>query len=557
MDNQRLFLYIGLIFILALIWQAWEADYGAGARQRPAVAEQQPAPGAVPEDRPSLPATSGPDLPVTPEIAQTEAEAAARIDSTGQVRVVTDTLDVVIDLKGGTITRADLPQYPVSVDEPDVPFRLMATSYAKYFVAQSGLLGNDNPAPDHYAQFSATANEFRLAEGIDTLEVPLSWTDPSGLKVTKTYVFKRDAYVVDVRYTIDNATDNAWTGRLYRQLQRSPAVEGATQKFIYTYTGAVIYSEAEKYEKVSFEDMEENQLNRTFAGGWAAMIQHYFLAAWIPDQQTDNTYYSKVLNVPEGKRYIVGIYSPSLQVGAQSSATVSSRLFLGPKDQDRMDDVAEGLRLTVDYGWLTIIAYPLFLALRWIHGFVGNWGWAIIILTIAIKAVFYKLSEASYKSMAKMRKLQPRMQALKERYGDDRQRMGQATMELYKKEKINPLGGCLPILVQIPVFIALYWMLLESVELRQAPFMLWIQDMSTKDPYYILPLIMGVTMFIQQKLNPAPVDPLQAKIFMALPLVFTVFFAFFPSGLVLYWVVNNILSIAQQYYITRYVIGVK
>ena len=295
--------------------------------------------------------------------------------------------------------------------------------------------------------------------------------------------------------------------------------------------------------------MLEADLDRTITDGWAAMLQHYFLGALIPPAGVAEHFYTKTLS---NARYVIGMIAPSWRTVADGeSGTFSTRLFIGPKLQDQMREVATGLELTVDYGLLTVLAQPLFWLLKTINNLVGNWGWAIVIVTLIIKLVFYKLSETSYRSMANMRKLTPRLQSLKERYGDDRQKLNQAMMELYKKEKINPLGGCLPILVQIPVFIALYWVLLESVELRQAPFMLWIQDMSSPDPYFILPLLMGASMLIQQKLNPAPLDPIQAKVMMVLPIVFTVFFAFFPSGLVLYWVVNNILSIAQQWVITR------
>jgi YidC/Oxa1 family membrane protein insertase len=310
----------------------------------------------------------------------------------------------------------------------------------------------------------------------------------------------------------------------------------------------VYYSPEDKYTKESFDDMRDARLQREVSDGWIAMIQHYFLSAWIPPSGTVETFYTNVL---DNSRYIIGKYSSPVTIASGASHSFENRLFVGPKLQETLTEVAPGLELAVDYGWLTVIAQPIFWLLNKIHSIVGNWGWAIIILTILIKLAFYKLSETSYKSMANMRKMTPRMQALKDRYGDDKQRLNQAMMELYKKEKINPLGGCLPILVQIPVFIALYWVLLESVEMRHAPFALWLNNLSAPDPYFVLPLIMGVSMFVQQKLNPPPPDPIQAKVMMSLPFVFTVFFAFFPSGLVLYWVVNNLLSIAQQWYITQ------
>jgi YidC/Oxa1 family membrane protein insertase len=316
----------------------------------------------------------------------------------------------------------------------------------------------------------------------------------------------------------------------------------------------VLYSQEDKYEKIKFDAMRESNLNRTVTGGWAAMIQHYFLAAWIPSQDETNTYYTKA---PGDNRYIIGMVGAVKTIAPGETGTLDARLYVGPKLQDHLQQVAKGLELTVDYGILTIISEPLFWVLKHIHSIVGNWGWSIIIITIMLKALFYKLSETSYKSMAHMRKVQPRLQALKERYGDDKQKLNEAMMKMYREEKINPLGGCLPILVQIPVFIALYWMLLESVEMRQAPFMLWIKDLSTADPYYVLPVLMGITMLIQHRLNPTPMDPIQARVMMILPIAFTFFFMFFPAGLVLYWVVNNTLSIAQQWYITRVVIGTK
>jgi YidC/Oxa1 family membrane protein insertase len=321
-----------------------------------------------------------------------------------------------------------------------------------------------------------------------------------------------------------------------------------------TYTGGVIYSHEEKYEKLTFKDMDNEALSRDVTGGWLAMIQHYFIGAWIPGKQETNHFYSKV---PVDGRYILGLIGAPLSIAAGESAELNSKLYVGPKLQNKMSQVAEGLELTVDYGILTIISKPLFWLLELIHGVVNNWGWAIIFLTVLLKAAFYKLSETSYKSMAQMRKMQPKLQLLKENYGDDKQKLNEAMMKMYREEKINPLGGCLPILVQIPVFIALYWMLLENVEIRQQPFMLWITDLTAQDPYYILPVLMGITMLIQHKLNPSPLDPIQARVMMILPIAFTFFFLFFPSGLVLYWVVNNTLSIAQQYYITRVVIGTK
>ena len=543
MDNFRLFLFMGLALVLLLLYQAWLRDYG-------------PAPQAVANGAATSSVTARPDdsIPTAPPAAPArdlpgsvpgaEPPSAPRADT---VRVVTDTLAVEISTRGGDLRRVDLPTYPVSVDQPETPFRLLDDGAGLYFIAQSGLLAGSGEAPNHTAEFVAEQAEYRLADGADTLVVPLRWRGADGLEVEKRFTFHRDSFLVDVAFIVNNRAAEPRELSHYRQLQRTQPVDGG-QAFIYTYTGGVIYSPEEKYEKIDFDDMAGKSLSRDITGGWAAMIQHYFLAAWIPEADELNRYETRLV---DGTRYLLRLISPATRIEAGASERFASRLYVGPKEQARLRDTAEGLVLTVDYGVLTFIAQPIYWLMEKIHGLVGNWGWTIILLTMLIKAVFYKLSETSYRSMANMRKMQPKLTALRERYGDDKQRLQQAMMEVYKKEKINPLGGCLPILVQIPVFIALYWVLLESVELRQAPFILWIQDLSTKDPFYVLPIVMGASMFVQQKLNPAPPDPMQAKIMMALPIVFTAMFLFFPSGLVLYWVVNNLLSIAQQWFIIR------
>ena len=339
---------------------------------------------------------------------------------------------------------------------------------------------------------------------------------------------------------------------MYRQFKRTESTGIEQSRFLYTYTGGVLSTEENPYEKIEFGDMEDQDLKQEIKQGWVAMIQHYFVGAWIGEKDKTNHVYTKV---SDGNKYVIGMLTPQASVAPGSTGSIKARAYVGPKLQEQLKDVAPNLVLTVDYGWLTILAEPIFWFMKWIQSVVGNWGWTIILLTISIKLMFYKLSETSYKSMANLRRVHPRLQSLKERFGDDKQGMQQAMMKIYKEEKINPLGGCLPILVQIPVFIALYWVLLESVEMRQAPFILWLDDLSSKDPYYVLPLLMGASMLIQQKLNPAPLDPVQAKIMMMLPIVFTVFFAFFPAGLVLYWVANNVLSITQQWVITKRIAG--
>ncbi len=552
MDNLRLILFVALAMVLFLLWQAWEKDYGPG---RPVVAE-----GSAPGDMalPGLGTEPGmASLPTISETSTIDTTAGPAADTTVKpteparqlIRVETDLLDMQIDSRGGTVREIFLKDFPVSVDTPDEKFQLMKPDTPNLFIAQSGLYGGEKErTPTHETLFQAGAAHYIMADDKDSLTVDLVWSHADGMKVTKRFIFTRGSYQIVVQHLVENGSARAWTGREYRQLLRSPGEKNGDSSFSYAYTGGAIYSPEEKYEKISFDDMEKSKLDLDVKGGWVAMLQHYFLGAWVPPAEENNHFYSSVLS---GDRYQIGAYTPAISVAPGSSHQFSSSLVVGPKWQDRLEEIAPGLDLTVDYGWLTVLAKPIFWTLKQIHELIGNWGWSIIFLTLLIKLAFYKLSETSYKSMANMRRMTPRMQALKDRYGDDKQRLNQAMMELYKKEKINPLGGCLPIVIQIPVFIALYWVLAEAVELRQAPFMLWIDDLSIKDPYFVLPVIMGISMFVQQKLNPAPPDPMQAKIMMSLPFVFTVFFAFFPAGLVLYWVVNNLLSIAQQWYITR------
>ena len=556
MDNVRVFLFLGLAMVLLLIYQAWMQDYGLQpvVQTAPATTGTESAVPSAPGTVPNLPgASSLPDAASLPPVAG-ELAPQRQLVSGQPVRVITDLFDVEINTRGGDIRRALLRQYPVALEHPDEPFSLMNDTGSQLFVAQSGLLAgaDGGDVPSHHADFRASQAEYGLAEGQNELIASLFWEDGKGLSVEKRYTFRRNSYVIDVEFLVSNAGGESRTVRQYRQLQRTPPPEDEGQTFIYTYTGGVIYNRDDKYEKIDFDDMADSPLAQDFAHGWAGFIQHYFATAWVPAADEVNHYYTKAV---QGGRYIIGLISPDQTVAPGGTARLSTRLYAGPKEQHRMEGVAEGLKLTVDYGVLTVIAQPIYWLMEKIHTVVNNWGWSIILLTLTIKLAFYKLSEASYKSMANMRRMQPRITALKERFGDDKQRMQQAMMEMYRKEKINPLGGCLPILVQIPVFISLYWVLLESVELRQAPFIFWLKDLSQNDPYFVLPLLMGVSMFVQQRLNPTPPDPLQAKIMMFLPVVFTFFFLFFPAGLVLYWLVNNLFSIAQQWVITRRIEG--
>jgi YidC/Oxa1 family membrane protein insertase len=545
MDNLRLLLLFALAIVLLLIYQAWMEDYGSAI---PAKTVEQPETEKAPKPA-SVPSVSSvPDRPSPPASAAPFGSGqAARPDL---ISVETDLLKLEISLRGGTIASAWLKDYSVSVEDSETKFRLFKPNVPNLFVAQSGLLGGEEEGqlPTHEANFVSARDSFSLGPEQDELIVDLLWTHPSGVEVKKRYRFERGSYVIQLTQEVTNKTGSALAVRSYEQLQRTDLVDPNASRFVYTYTGGVYYSPEDKYVRESFDAMRKEKLQRVVSDGWIAMIQHYFMSAWIAPTGTVQTFYTNVL---DNSRYIIGMYSETATLPDGTSHSFANRLFAGPKLQDALATIAPGLDLAVDYGWLTVLAQPIYWLLSKVDVVIGNWGWSIIILTVLIKAAFYKLSETSYKSMANMRRMTPRIQALKDRYGDDKQRMNQAMMDLYRKEKINPLGGCLPILVQIPVFISLYWVLLKSVELRQAPFALWINDLSSPDPYFVLPLIMGVSMFVQQKLNPAPPDPIQAKVLMSLPFVFTVFFSFFPAGLVLYWVVNNVLSIAQQWHITR------
>ncbi len=555
MDNLRLILVFSLVLVSLLLWQAWQEDYGPSSnnaitatstKEQAITSTEVPTTAGAGETAiPDVKASAGKEIPAVAETpaAGTKAETSGKI-----ISIKTDLFNLELDTKGGTVKNLYLRDYPLSLDSPDEKFHLMKPVSPGLFIAQSGLIGEEkDQVPTHESEYKVKSQSFEMEDGKDSLSVDLSWSHPSGITVTKRYSFTRGSYRIGVQHIIKNGSGKDLSVREYKQLQRSPD-ENDGGAFMYTYTGGAIYTPENKYEKISFEDMEESKLSVKAKDGWVAMLQHYFIGSWVPKPGEENSFYTDVFS---GKRYTLGAYTPAVNLPKGGENTFESSLVAGPKLQNELRAIAPGLDLTVDYGWLTVIAQPIFWLMGKLHSILGNWGWSIIMLTLLIKLAFYKLSETSYKSMANMRKVTPRMNALKERYGDDKQRLNQAMMELYKKEKINPLGGCLPILVQIPVFIALYWVLMESVELRQAPFMFWIQDLSVKDPYYVLPLIMGASMFVQQRLNPTPPDPMQAKIMMALPFVFTFLFLSFPAGLVLYWVVNNVLSIAQQWYITR------
>ena len=547
--NMRSFWWLALAFTLLWIWMQWgqfSAQQKQEAQQRIEQTSEVPA-AQTPSVKASAASTEVPSAPSAS--AKSVPDTASNVPSKQRIHVKTDVLDLEIDTYGGDIRKVFLLKYGDSNDRSK-PFQLMGDSGQMYYVAQNGIAKVPDaklPAPTHKDVYQATKTDYTLNG--KTLTVPLTW-EKDGVKVTKIYTFTQGEYTVKLDYKVVNTSEQPWTGSLYSQLVRN-TYDPNHSRFMYTYTGPVIYNpQAEdKYVKHKFTDLDKAPVTVNTTGGWVAMIQHYFISAAIPEQDQQNTLYAKALG--EG-RYAAGVVEPVVTVQPHQSADLDSELYLGPIIQDKLGSIAPGLERTVDYGILTIIAEPIFWLLEKIHMVVGNWGWSIIILTILIKLAFYKLSETSYRSMARMKKFSPKLKQLKENYGDNKELFQKKMMELYKEEKINPLGGCLPILVQMPVFIALYWVLLYSAEMRQAPWILWIQDLSHPDPYYILPVIMGITMFVQQKLNPSDMmDEMQQKVMRLLPFIFTVFFAFFPAGLVLYWVVNNILSVTQQWYITR------
>ncbi|WNO09128.1 membrane protein insertase YidC [Teredinibacter sp. KSP-S5-2] len=465
------------------------------------------------------------------------------------VRVTTDTLEVLIDTKGGDIVKVALLQHYAKLNEADNPFILLNSNESTVYVAQSGLIGpNGTDGRDGRPLFSVAAKEYALAESKDSLMVDLT-LDQGDVTLTKRFTFNKGSYLIDVDYLIDNRSDKNWSAALYGQIKRDGHTFKTSSMGMKPYLGAATTTPETHYEKHKFKDLEENPVKFEHTGGWVAMVQHYFISAWIPDAETTNHYN---LRKARGKDiYLLGFTSERTTVAPNSQGVIKSSFYAGPKTIKTLEEISPYLDLTIDFSWLWFIAKPLFHLLDIIHGLVGNWGIAIIILTMMIKLLFFYPSAVSYRSMAKMRKIAPQMQELKERYGEDKQKMSTELMKLYKKEGANPVSGCLPMILPMPVFIALYWVLMESVELRHAPFMLWIHDLSVKDPYYVLPLIMGASMFFMQKLNPPPPDPMQAKMMQLMPLFFTFLFMMFPAGLVLYWVVNNLLSMTQQYIITK------
>lgn len=533
MDFQRVFLFLIFSFSIYTLWDGWEKYQHPVSTIKPESVATAPVASSVLNKPVENPGSI--DMPISKPLA------------TGQTIVVkTDFMQAEINTLGGDITRIEFTKH-FDTNDKNKPFVLLENDTTHKYLAQTGLLGRD--LPTHNTLFVAQAHSYELLEGNNSIEVRLSVKTDTGIKVNKVFTFHKSSYLIDVKYEIDNTGKTPINTSAYFQLVRDDSQPAGGTKFVPTYTGAAVYTEKDKFKKIDFPSIEKHKADMptTTNNGWVGMLQHYFVSAWLPKDNIQREFYTKQL---DSHLFSIGMILPVPTIEPGKIGEISVPLYAGPA-HSRLDNIAEGLGLTVDYGFLTIIAKPIFWLLTFIHGWVENWGLAIIILTILIKLAFFPLSAASYRSMAKMRMVAPKLAKIKEQYSDDRERLNNAMMELYKTEKINPLGGCLPVVIQIPVFISLYWSILSSVEMRYAPFIGWISDLSKADPYYVLPVIMGVSMFLQTKLNPTPPDPMQAKLMQIMPIAFSVIFFFFPAGLVLYSVVNNVLSILQQWYITR------
>lgn len=541
MDIRRVVLYAALALVTYSLWTNWQTDYPPTTPSHTHSMKPSFIGGSVSEES-MLPNVV--EHEPTTEITDTPTKTSKTI------HVQTDLLNLSIDLQHGDVIRAELLDYPESANQKNKPFVLLQNNEGERYVADSSLfVVNAKRIKPVSVDFSSTQDDYQLAANQNELIVSLTGQNANGLSVKKEFVFNKGSYLITVRYVLANQSDETWKGYMNTQLLRTSPKEDKSSMFhVGSYTGASYSKPGQSnYKKIGFNDMTKSNLDIDAEGGWIAMQQHYFLTAWVPFADSKNRFYTRAVDGD----YTIGAVSQPIVLEPSKTQTISSQLYLGPEITSTLKAIAPGLDLTVDYGWLWFISALIFSLMKAIYSVVGNWGWSIVLVTVLIKLVFYRLSATSYKSMAGMRKLQPKLLALRERYGDDKAKISQATMELYRQEKVNPLGGCLPILIQIPVFIGLYWVLLESVELRQAPFMLWITDLASADPYHVMPIVMGITMLIQQRLNPAPPDPMQAKIMMFLPILFTGLFWNFPAGLVLYWIVNNSLSILQQWYITR------
>ena len=545
MESQRLVLIFVFMFSVFMLLDAWQRDQQPATPPPAAQADKGAKADPAGKGAQSVPSTPAPgEKAAQPQVSVPKA-APGRAQGKA-IRVETDVVVAHVDPLGGNLQRLELKQHRDTLDKAK-PFILLDGAGEHAYLAQSGLTGGK--LPNHHTLFQSPEEAVRLAEGSNHVELRLRAPEVEGVQVTKIFRFHRGSYLIEVAFEIVNRSGAAIDPWAYFHLVRNSKPPAGDSAMLPTFTGFAVYTEKDKFQKITFEEIDKGKAAypKESQDGWVAIIQHYFLGSWLPRNGAARAFY---IERTDGE-YRAGVKVPVGSIAPGATATVAVPLYAGPQEQEKLAEIAPGLDLTIDYGWLTVIAVPLFWLLSWIHKLVGNWGIAIIILTVIIKLLFYPLSAASYRSMAKMRVLAPKLQRLKDLYGDDRQRMQQAMMELYKTEKINPLGGCMPILVQIPVFIALYWVLLASVELRHAPFMLWIDDLSVPDPWFVLPILMAATMWIQTMLNPEPPDPVQAKVMKIMPIVFSIFFFFFPAGLVLYWLVNNVLSIAQQWQITR------
>ena len=547
MDIKRIILYLIVALLAIALFNAWQRDYQPTPEPSPTI-EQPTANGDHP--------TAYTPPAFTPGTAEKTKKAemialTTKVPEEELITVKTNVLDIEIDTHGGNIVSAKLPKYPVSLEEKQTPVQILSGELNELYVAQSGLTnGNGQPTT---LQFESEKKQYVLENDQNQLIVRLTGRTPDGLLVTKTYIFHRDDYAIHLAYQVKNNTPKPWQGSLYTQITRRQPTTEHRHFYVRSYNGASMGSPQTPYEKLSYETLDKENIDRTTQNSWIAMQQHYFLTAWIPgNPELTYHYYSHVIPVSsEPNVYVVGFVSPQMDVAAESEAAMYATLYVGPEIAKRLKGLAPGLERTIDYGWLWPISMLLFWILNTVHAVAKNWGWSIIITTILIKILFYWFSAKSFRSMARMREMQPRIQTLKERHGDDRQTLSRATMELYRKEKINPLSGCLPMLIQVPVFIAFYYVIIESVQLRQAPFILWIHDLSVKDPYYILPIVMGLSMLVQQWLSPTSPDPTQKKMMWILPVIFTLFFINFPAGLVLYWITNNLVQTMQQRYVNK------
>ncbi|HEY2020261.1 membrane protein insertase YidC [Paraburkholderia sp.] len=542
MDIKRTVLWVIFFMSAVMLFDNWQRDHGRPSMFFPSATPTKTVASAAPGT--TTPETQPADLPATNAAAPVNTPAATQSQL---VKFSTDVYSGEIDTRGGTLSRLSLVKQGDG-KQPDLVITLFDKTNNHTYLARTGLLGGD--FPNHNDVFTLMPNQpTQLADGQNSFQMSFESPEKGGVKVIKTYTFTRGSYVIGVETKIQNVGTAPVNPQLYMELVRDDQpVE--TPRFSHTFIGPAVYTNEHHFQKMTFGDLDKNKQDFATSAdnGWVAMVQHYFASAWIPKQGVKRDFYAEKI---DPSLYRVGVKEPLPTIAPGQTITVSARLFAGPEEEQMLEGIAPGLELVKDYGYVTIIAKPLFWLLSKIHSYVGNWGWSIVLLTLLIKAVFFPLSAASYKSMARMKAITPRMQALRERFKGDPQKMNAALMELYKTEKVNPFGGCLPVVIQIPVFISLYWVLLSSVEMRGAPWILWIQDLSQQDPYFILPVLMAVSMFLQTKLNPTPPDPVQAKMMMFMPIAFSVMFFFFPAGLVLYYVVNNVLSIAQQYYITR------